>query len=119
MEVMRAHRIGPECGTATGSRALICKMLHYTDRDHILKASRGSPIEVNGREIRFTADYSNYTIKRHRSFSQVLETARKQGFTPFLIYPAKLKLSHGSEVHFFKTQTEADDFLNTQIRPAD
>lgn len=31
MEVMRAHRIGPERNT--GSRTLICKMLRYTHRD--------------------------------------------------------------------------------------
>lgn len=119
MEVMRAHRIGPERSTASGPRTLICKMLRNTDRDRILKAARGSRIEVGGREIRFAADYSNYTIKRRRSFSQAMETARKLGFTPFLIYPAKLKLFRGSEVHLFETQTEAEDFLDTQIRPAD
>ena len=88
---------------------MICKMLHYTDRDRILKAARGSRIEVSGKEIRFAADYSNCTIKRRRSFSQAMDTARKLGFIPFLIYPAKLKLSCGSEVHLF--QTQAEDFL--------
>lgn len=117
MEVMRAHRIGPERNT--GSRTLICKMLRYTDRDRILKAARGSRTDVNGKEIRFAADYSNYTIKRRRSFSQAMETARKLGFIPFLIYPAKLKLSRGSEVHLFETQAEAEDFLGAQTRPAD
>uniref|UniRef100_A0A671Y240 L1 transposable element RRM domain-containing protein n=1 Tax=Sparus aurata TaxID=8175 RepID=A0A671Y240_SPAAU len=114
MEVMRAHRIGPERNT--GSRTLICKMLRYIDRDRILRAARGSRIEVSGREVRFAADYSNYTIKRRRSFSQAMETARKQGFTPFLIYPAKLKLSRGSEVHLFETHAEAEDFLGAQTR---
>ena len=117
MEVMRAHRIGPE--RKTGSRTVIRKMLSYTDRDCILRAARGSWIEVNGREVRFAADYSNFTIKRHHSFSQAMETARKLGFTPFLIYPAKLKLSRGSEVHLFETHAEAEDFLGAQTRPAD
>ncbi len=119
MEVMRAHRIGPERSTDRGSRTLICKMLRYTDHDRILKAARGSRIEVSDSEIRFTADYSGYTIKRRRSFSQTTEAARNLGFTPFLIYPAKLKLSHGSEVHLFETKKEAEDFLNAQTRPAE
>ncbi len=91
-------------------------MLRYTDCDRILKAARGSRVEVDGREIRFTANYSNHTMKRRRSFSQAMESARKLGFTPFLIYPARLKLSHGSEVHLFETQPEAEVFLNTQTR---
>uniref|UniRef100_A0A8D0A8K2 L1 transposable element RRM domain-containing protein n=1 Tax=Sander lucioperca TaxID=283035 RepID=A0A8D0A8K2_SANLU len=117
MEVMRAHCIGPERNT--GSRTLICKMLRYTDRDRILKAARGSRIEVSGKAIRFATDYSNDTIKRCRSFSQAMETARKLGFIPFLIYSAKLKLSRGSEVHLFETQAEAEDFLGAQTRLAD
>ena len=116
---MRAHRIGPERAASGGSRTLICKMLRYTDRDRILKAARGSRIEVNGREIRFAADYSNYTIQRRRSFSQTMEAARKLGFAPFLIYPARLKLSRGSEVQLFNTPKEAEDFLNAQTRPVD
>lgn len=107
---MRAHRIGPE------RNKLICKMLRYTGRDRILKATRGSRIEADGREIRFAADYSSHTMKRHRSFSQAMESARKLGFTPFLIYPARLKLSRESEVHLFETQPEAEVFLNTQTQ---
>lgn len=117
MEVMRAHRIGPDHHTR--SRTPICKMLCYTDRVHILKAARGSQTEVNGREVHFAADYSNYTIKQRRSFSQVMETARKFSFIPFLIYLAKLKLSRGSEVHLFETQAKAEDSLGAQTRPAD
>lgn len=118
LEVMRAHRIGPECKTG-GPWTLICKMLRYTDRDRILRAARGSRIEVKGRKIRFAADYSNYTITRRRSFSQAMESARKLGFTPFLIYPARLKLSRGSEVHLFETKPVAEDFLNTQTERID
>lgn len=101
---MRAHHTGPERNT--GSCTPICKMLHYTDQDHILKAARCSWIEVNGKEIRFTAGYSNYTIKRCRAFSQLMELARKLDFLSFLIYPAKLKLPRRSEVHNFETQAE-------------
>lgn len=100
MELMRAHHIGPE-RTTGGSRTLICKMLRYTDRDQILKAARGSWFEVNGREIRFAADYGN-------SFSQAMESARKLGFTSFLIYPARLKLSRGSEVRLPQHSGPAD-----------
>lgn len=113
MEVMRAHRIGPPRQSG-GSRTLICKMLRYTDRDRILKAARESPVKFGDRDIRFSADYSNYTVTRRRAISQSMDAARRQGFQAFLIYPAKLKLTRGSEHHLFETHTEVEDFLNTQ-----
>ena len=87
-------------------------MLCSTGRDKLLKASRSSPVTVAGKEIRFAADYSNYTAKRRREYAQVMETAKKQGFSTFLLYPAKLRLTRGVETHLFQTRTEAEEFIN-------
>lgn len=57
LEVMRAHRIGPGCSTGR-LLMLICKdATVHGSRSRILK-----PAKVNGREIRFATDHSNYTI---------------------------------------------------------
>uniref|UniRef100_A0AAV2K3G5 Uncharacterized protein n=1 Tax=Knipowitschia caucasica TaxID=637954 RepID=A0AAV2K3G5_KNICA len=116
IEVMRAHRIGPERVTSGGPRTVICKMLRYTDRDRILKAARATRIEVNGREVRFAADYSNYTVKKRRVFAPAMDTARKCGFTPFLIYPAKLKLTRGAEAYIFNSHVDAEFFLEPNAK---
>lgn len=114
MEVMRAHCIGLECSATGGPCTLICKMLRYMDHDRILKAARGAWTKVNGKEVHFAADYSNFTIKRRCALSQAMESARKLCFSPFLIYPAKLKLSRGSEVHLFKAPVDAEGFLDNR-----
>lgn len=110
-EIMRAHRIGPSNNTGR-PRTVIMKLLRYTDRDRILRASRESPIKVNGKDIRFSADYSAFTINRRRAFYEVTNKSQKLGFQTFLLYPAQLKLSRGSTQHIFKSPLEVEDFLS-------
>ncbi|KAL7385240.1 hypothetical protein ABVT39_018069 [Epinephelus coioides] len=112
-EIMRAHRIVPTRKDRSGPRT-ICKMLRFTDRDRILQAARKleTPLMIDGRNICFTADYSNYTVTRRRAFSKVMDTARKQGYKAFLLYPARLKLTRSGENHLFDEPTKAKDFLN-------
>lgn len=110
-EIMRAHRIGPPNKSAR-PRTVIMKMLRYTDRDSILRASRKSPVKVDGRDIRFAADYSAFTISRRRSFMDATNKSQKMGFQTFLMYPAQLKLTRGSAQHIFKSPLEVDDFLS-------
>lgn len=113
VEVMRARRVGPERTSAGFPRTVICRMLRSTDRDRILKMARDTNIKADGREIRFAADYSNYTAKRRRAFASAMNTARKLGYTPFLIYPARLKLMRGAEIYFFNTHGDAEEFLKS------
>jgi len=99
-EATRAHRLGPECNSGP-PRTFICKMLRSTDRGKLLKASRSSPVTVAGKELHFAADYNNYTARRRREYGPFIEKAKKQGFSTFLLYPAKLKLTRGVETHLF------------------
>lgn len=115
-EIMRAHRIGLTRTDRSGPRTIICKMLRFTDRDRILQASRESPLMINGRNIRFSADYSNFTVTRRQAFSEVMDVARKQGYRAFLLYPARLKLTRGGEDHLFDEPTKAKDFLHPVLR---
>uniref|UniRef100_A0A6Q2ZP90 L1 transposable element RRM domain-containing protein n=1 Tax=Esox lucius TaxID=8010 RepID=A0A6Q2ZP90_ESOLU len=110
-EIMRAHRIGPPNNSGR-PRTVIMKMLRYTDRDSILRAFRKSPIKVDGKDVRFAADYSAFTMNRRRSFMEVTNKSQKMGFQTFLLYPAQLKLMRGSTQHVFKSPLEVEDFLN-------
>ncbi|KAL7404370.1 hypothetical protein ABVT39_013742 [Epinephelus coioides] len=87
-------------------------MLRFMDGDRLLKASRNTPVTVKGKEIPFAAEYSNFTAKRGREYAQAMERARKLGFTTFLLYWAKLKLSRGAEVHLFQMHMEAEEFIS-------
>ena len=101
MEIMRAHCVGPPATGNRGPRTLICKILRFTDQDKILQASRKTPVKLQDREIRFSANFSSYTVMRRRAFSTAIGDARKRGFQAFLLYPARLKLIHGQDQHIF------------------
>ncbi|KAI7813890.1 putative follistatin-related protein 5-like [Triplophysa rosa] len=109
-EIMRAHRIGPPNNTGR-PRTVIAKMQRYTDHDSLLRTSRKSSIKVDGKDIRFAADYSAFTTNRRRSFVEVIKKAQKIGFQTFLMYPAQLKLTRGSTQRIFKSHLEVEDFL--------
>lgn len=112
IEIMRAHRIGSERAPRAPPRTVIVKFLRFTDRDRILKAARETPVMVSGQSLRFAADYSNFTVKRRRAFAGVIIEAKKQGFHTFLLYPAHLKLTKGSESHVFTNNKDAEQFLS-------
>lgn len=115
---MRAHRVGPLTSNR-GPRTLICKLLRFTDRDRVLKASRQVPLKLGDRDIHFSADYSQHTITQRQAFATAMEEVKKQGFQAFLLYPAKLKLTRGHGQHAFDTKTQAEDSTqdnNTQVK---
>ena len=92
---MCAHRVGAPKEDSSGRlvpRTSIFKLLHFTDRDKILKAARGVAVEMEGRS---TPDYSLHTFQSRLAFSEVICALQKLGFRTFLLYPAKLKAIQG------------------------
>lgn len=63
-EIMRAHRIYDGRSARDRPRTLIFKVLRYTTRQAILRAAKKDPVTIDGKRVRFAADYSNYTVKR-------------------------------------------------------
>ncbi|CAL9691566.1 unnamed protein product [Knipowitschia caucasica] len=110
-DLMRAHRIGPS-RQSPRPRAMIVKCLRFTDRDRILNEARKAPLQLSGNTVRFAPDYSDATAKLRRPCYPIMYTARKAGFEAFLIYPAKIKLSKGSQHHFFDNPAEAEKFIS-------
>lgn len=114
-ELMRCHRLGRLPGVPVGkqqrSRPMIVKFLRFTDRDRVLNEARKSPPSVDGIQLKFAADYSESTTKRRQLCYKLMHEARVKGFQAFLLYPATIKLSRGSEVHTFQDPKEAEDFI--------
>lgn len=65
-ELMRAHRIYSDDRKKQvgATRTLIFNVLRYTTRQDILRAAKKAPLTIDGRRIRFSPDYSSYTVKR-------------------------------------------------------
>ncbi len=116
VEIMRAHRLGTPKRDANGKpipRVVIMKLLRFTDRDKILKAAWRAAMEIEGKTIRFTPDYSPFTFKRRLAFSTVMDGLQKLNFRIFLLYPATLKAVRGEATHLFNNPQEVRDFMDT------
>lgn len=114
VEIMRAHRIysGSSNKKTINNRMLIFNVFRYTTRQAILQAARKNPLSVEGRRIRFSPDYSNYTVKRHQAFRQAMDSARDRGLDFFLLYPATLKIKEGTQYRAFTSAKDAEDYVN-------
>lgn len=116
-ELMRSHRLGRLTesradGKKHYARPLIVKCLRFTDRDRILQESRKNPPVVAKTQLKFAADYSETTTKRHKSCYKVMHDARVKGFQAFLLYPATIKLTKGNKVHIFEEPSQVENFLS-------
>lgn len=92
---------------------LIFVCLRYTDRARILNSTRHSPLEMESKDVRFTAEYGVETRVRCKSCYLGMERARKAGFQAFLIYPATIKVSKGHDHNFFNDPAKLDLFLQS------
>lgn len=93
IEITRAHRIYNDNARNLGAnRTLIFNVLRYSTRQAILRAARKDPLSIEGRRIRFSPDFSNFTVKRRQGFHQAMDAARAKGLDFFLLYPATLRV---------------------------
>uniref|UniRef100_A0AAV2IVG2 Uncharacterized protein n=1 Tax=Knipowitschia caucasica TaxID=637954 RepID=A0AAV2IVG2_KNICA len=66
---------------------------------------------MEGKDVRFTADYSIVTRARRKSCYPVMEKARLEGYQAFLLYPATIKVSKGHEHTLFQDPVMLEEFL--------
>ncbi|KAJ8258008.1 hypothetical protein GJAV_G00192110 [Gymnothorax javanicus] len=112
-EVERAHRISRGGPPSEGERhrPFIFCCLRFSTRQAILREARKHSPSINNRVLRFAADFSDFTAKRRRSFSNAMTSARERGIDAFLIYPATLKIWQGQATHLFTSPADAERFL--------
>ena len=112
VEVMSAHRIYSDAKQGD-NRTLIFNVLRYTTRQAILRAAKKDPLSVDDRKVRFSPDYSNFTVKRRQAFHQAMDAARNKCLDFFLLYPATLKIKEGAQYRSFTSPKEAEDYVNS------
>ena len=106
---MSAHRIYSDAKQGD-NRTLIFNVLRYTTRQAILRAAKKDPLSVDDRKVRFSPDYSNFTVKRRQAFHQAMDAAQNKFF---LLYPATLKIKEGAQYRSFTSPKEAEDYVNS------
>ncbi|XP_021535658.1 LINE-1 type transposase domain-containing protein 1, partial [Neomonachus schauinslandi] len=106
LEVVSAYRIPSKIDEKRLTpRHILVKFGNSSDKEKILKASRKKEITYRGTRIRMTADLSLDTLDARSQWSNVIKVLQAKGFTPRILYPAKLAFDfEGKTKTFFDTE---------------
>lgn len=121
--VERAHRV-PTRPLPPGAppRPVLIKLLHYKDRDAILRAARQNPdISINGHKIAFFPDFSAEVQRKRAQFIDVKRRLRSLQVPyamlyPAMLYPARLRVVALNSVHFFENPKDEASWLDQHER---
>uniref|UniRef100_A0A8C5ZK79 L1 transposable element RRM domain-containing protein n=2 Tax=Marmota marmota marmota TaxID=9994 RepID=A0A8C5ZK79_MARMA len=92
-------------------RHIIMKMPNIQNKERILKATRErKQITFRGKPIRITADLSTQTLKARRSWNNIFQTLKENGFQPRIVYPAKLSFRMEDEIKTFHDKQKLKEF---------
>lgn len=111
--IERAHRLGSARTTADGRpRVVIFKSLSFVHKEAIWVASRKQrDIRWNGGRILIFQDYSSEVSRARKEFSPLCSQLAKEGRKFALMFPARLRLHHGSSFKDFSSVADAEGFL--------
>lgn len=91
---------------------VIFKLLDYTDRQAILKGTRATyPVKFISEPLHFFLDYSAYTTKKRKAFTEVWKKMDTLGIQSLLLYLATLKVIHAGRQNLFRSPLEAKQYL--------
>uniref|UniRef100_A0A8C9Q5Y3 LINE-1 type transposase domain-containing protein 1 n=1 Tax=Spermophilus dauricus TaxID=99837 RepID=A0A8C9Q5Y3_SPEDA len=92
-------------------RHIIMKIANVQNKERILKATREKrQITFRGKPIRLTTDFSSQTLKARRSWNNVFQTLKNNGFQPRILYPAKLSFKFDNEIKIFHDKQKLKEF---------
>lgn len=112
--VERAHRV-PTRPLPPGAppRPVLVKVLHYRDRDIILRKARElSDVRLEGNKVAFYPDFSVNVQKRRAQFLDVKRHLRNLGLSYAMLYPAKLRVVANDSTQFFEHPKDAVRWLD-------
>lgn len=102
--VERTHwSLAPKPPVGGTPRPILARILNYRDRDTILRVAREmGQITHQGSQISsFFPDFTPAVQSARREFVPTKKILRQAGITYTLLYPAKLKVNHKGNQHFF------------------
>ncbi|EFB25861.1 hypothetical protein PANDA_006088, partial [Ailuropoda melanoleuca] len=109
LQVVSAYRIPSKIDERRLTpRHILVKFGNSSDKEKILKASRKREITYRGTRIRLTADLSLDTLDARSQWSNVIKVLQAKGFTPRILYPAKLAFDFEGKT---KTFFDIEEFI--------
>ncbi|KAL1256460.1 hypothetical protein QQF64_012005 [Cirrhinus molitorella] len=115
LEVDRAHRLGRQSpGENARPRVMIARIHHFKMKEKILVLARQQfPLRYKDRPIYIFPDLPAEIMKRRQAFEDVRKQLRNAGVRNGFIYPARLRVSHGTTDKVFSSPEEAESFIGT------
>lgn len=116
--VERAHRVPSRPPPPGGNhRPFILKLLHYKDRDIILRLARQkTDMDIQGSKVSIYPDFSAAVQKQRAKFTEVKKRMRAIPLVYSMLYPAKLRVVADGTVHFFESPNMAASWLDRHER---
>lgn len=112
--IERAHRVPTRPFPPGGPpRPILLKLLHFRDRDMILRLAREKKdLEIGGHKISIYPDFSSEIQRRRMQFTDVKRRLRDLNIPYSMQYPTKLRVVAMENTHFFITPKEAVQWLD-------
>lgn len=120
MIIERAHRLsGPKPPGDGPPRPLILKFLNFKDKVRVQEAARRMrKILYKGRQVMLFPDVSAELHKQRRRFDEVKRKLRELNVQYGIIFPARLRVTHGGRSHYFNNPSEAESFITNMREKA-
>lgn len=114
LEVDRAHRLGRQLGEDARPRVMIARIHHFQMKEKILQLARQQfPLRYEGRPIHIFPDLPAEIMKQRQAFNDVRKQLRSAGVRSGFIYPARLRVTHGTTDKVFSSPEEMEAFIGT------
>lgn len=110
--IERAHRIPASRGPqGAPPRTFIFKLLHYQDRDTVLRAARlQGELKFENTKLIIFPDYTVEIQRQRKAFDHVRGLLRQKGVKYSMLFPARLRVQEGE---FFTSPREAAAWAKT------
>lgn len=123
--IERCHRLpGPkklDRNGGTAPKALIMKFLNFKDKVLVQEAARRKgKVLYKNYPVMFFPDLSAEVHKQRRRYDGVKQKLRAMGVRYGIVFPARLRVSHGERTYMFENPSEAEHFverINKESQP--
>ncbi|ROL44207.1 LINE-1 retrotransposable element ORF1 protein [Anabarilius grahami] len=115
LEVDRGHRLGRQpSGEDARPRVMIARIHHFQTKEKILQLARQQfPLRYQGRPIHIFPDLPAEIMKQRQAFNDVRKHLREAGVRSGFIYPARLRVTHGTTDKVFSSPEETEVYIGT------
>lgn len=115
-ELERAHRT-PTFRPVQGAspRTFLVCFSRFQQKEAALRWGRNNELKYQGAIIRIYPDLNAALAKKRAAFNGIKGALYQKNVRFNLLYPARLRVMHGNDVHTFSSPDEAQRFYNQMI----